>query len=92
MAEGLASAPPSFGIMALGVAEDLPQRGAKQHPRLGAIPEGGRTGRRRVAARGGTAHLPRGYTRRTGPVTEREPTGGRVLGNASAVEAPHDLR
>jgi hypothetical protein len=62
------------------VAEDLPQRGAKPHPRLGAIPEGGRTGRRRIVAPGGTGHLPRGYTRRAGAVTEREPMSDHVTG------------
>ena len=50
--------------MGLEITEDFPQYAAKQHPRLGAIAEGGQTGRRRIGARGGTSHLNCAYTRR----------------------------
>ena len=53
-----------FGIIGSEFTEDFPQPRAKQHPRLGAIPEGGRTGRHRVAVRVGTDHLTGAYTRR----------------------------
>ena len=48
---------PTFWITGVRPAEGLQQRGAKQHARLRSVVEGGRTWRRRGAARGGTCHL-----------------------------------
>ena len=41
---GTGGGTPSFGIIGFRLPEDFPQRGTKQQPRLGAVPEGGRTG------------------------------------------------
>jgi hypothetical protein len=48
---------PPFRITVARRIEGLTHRGAKQHPRLRSVGEGGRTWRRRGAARGGTGHL-----------------------------------
>ncbi len=45
------------------MGQGVPHGGAEQHPRLGAIGEGGRTGRSRAAASGVAGHLTGAYTR-----------------------------